>query len=436
MKTVALHTLGCKVNYTETTTIARQFVKEGFRIVAPDAACDVYVLNTCTITERTDRECRQIIRRTLRHSPNAFVIVTGCYAQLQPDEIKSIEGVDLVLGTKEKFKIFEYANEFKKQPHPQIFVSCIDEVTEFESAYSGDVDTRTRAYLKIQDGCDYQCSFCTIPLARGQSRSKPIEKILREANMIASLGCKEIVLTGVNTGDYGRKIGTNLLTLMKQLEKYVGVYRIRISSIEPNLLTRELVDFILESEKFCNHFHIPLQSGSDVLLKLMKRRYLSSTCTDLIHYIKQRDPDAGIGVDVLVGFPGETDQLFEETYNYLAELPVSYLHVFTYSERENTPAAIYPTIIEPRIRYERSKMLRMMSKKKRLAFYSSYLDKTLKVLFEHRSHNGKFTGLTENYIRVEVETPEDLTNQLRNVYMQTTNGDVCQASLTNIEKYQ
>jgi len=432
-KKVALHTLGCKVNYAETSTIARQFVERGFQIVGADQLCDVYVLNTCSVTERADRECRQIIRRALRHSPDAYVIVTGCYAQLQPEEITSIDGVDLILGTKEKFSIFDFTNSFSKQVIPQTFVSCIDEAEEFEFAYSGDVDGRTRAFLKIQDGCDYVCSFCTIPLARGQSRSRSIEEILNQAEQIVSHGYKEIVLTGVNVGDYGRKIGTELFSLMQRLESIDGLERIRISSIEPNLLTREMVDFILSSEKFCNHFHIPLQSGSDTILKSMRRRYLTDSYRELIEYIKRNDSDAGIGCDVLVGFPGETNQLFEETYRFLVEIPVSYLHVFTYSEREKTPAAGFSDIIEPRVRADRSERLRMLSKKKRHAFYSSYLGRTLPVLFEHPTSGGMYSGLTSNYIRVEVETSRELSNQIHHVTLTEAHDDICRGVIVGPE---
>lgn len=428
-KKVALHTLGCKVNYAETSTIARQFVERGFQIVSADQPCDVYVLNTCSVTERADRECRQIIRRARRYSPHAYIIVTGCYAQLQPDEISSIDGVDLILGTKEKFNIFDYANGFTKHELPQTFVSCIDETEEFEFAYSGDVDGRTRAFLKIQDGCDYTCTFCTIPLARGQSRSRPIEEIVQHARQIVSHGYKEIVLTGVNVGDYGRKLGTNLFALIKQLDAVEGLERIRISSIEPNLLTKEMVDFILASEKFCNHFHIPLQSGSDTILKSMRRRYLTDTYRKLVEYIKVNDPDAGIGCDVLVGFPGETDKLFEETYRFLVELPVSYLHVFTYSERENTPAAQYGGSVEPRIRTERSERLRMLSKKKRHAFYSSFIGRTLPVLFEHSTSEGRYSGLSSNYIRIEVAAESELTNKIYSVRVTDAYDDVCRGSI-------
>jgi threonylcarbamoyladenosine tRNA methylthiotransferase MtaB len=433
MKKVALHTLGCKVNYAETSTIARQFAEHGFQVVSGDQPCDVYVLNTCSVTERADRECRQIIRRALRHSPNTYVIVTGCYAQLQPQEITSIEGVDLILGTKEKFNIFEHANGFVKQEIPQTFVSCIDEAEEFEFAYSGDIDGRTRAFLKIQDGCDYVCTFCTIPLARGQSRSRPVEEIVEQARQLVSRGYKEIVLTGVNVGDYGRKIGTDLFSLMQRLENVEGLERIRISSIEPNLLSEKMIDFILASEKFCNHFHLPLQSGSDTILKLMRRRYLSGKYRQLVEYIKQNDPDAALGCDVLVGFPGETNELFEETYQFLAELPVSYLHVFTYSERDHTPATSFSGRVEPRLRAERSERLRMLSKKMRHAFYSAFIGRTLNVLFEHPTSEGMYSGLTSNYIRVEVPTMKNLSNEILDVQLREMAENVCRGIIVETE---
>jgi threonylcarbamoyladenosine tRNA methylthiotransferase MtaB len=437
MKKAAFHTLGCKVNYAETSTIARQFVEHGFQIVGADQPCDVYVLNTCSVTERADRECRQIIRRALRHSPNAYVIVTGCYAQLQPKEISSIDGVDLILATKEKFNIFDYTKGFTKHTIPQAFVSCIDEAEEFKFAYSGDVDGRTRAFLKIQDGCDYICTFCTIPLARGQSRSRPIGEIVRQAEQIVLHGYKEIVLTGVNVGDYGRKIGTDLFSLMRHLENIEGLERIRISSIEPNLLTKEMIDFILASDKFCNHFHIPLQSGSDTILKSMRRRYLTNSYRELIEYIRLNDPDAGIGCDVLVGFPGEGNELFEETYLFLSELPISYLHVFTYSEREQTPAARFSGVVEPRIRTERSERLRILSKKKRHEFHLSFVGRTLPVLFERAALDEIYSGLTSNYIRVEVESKKELSNEIHPIMLTTVSDDDCRGIIaeTNVYNY-
>ncbi len=435
MKNVALHTLGCKLNFAETSTLGRQFLDRGFHIVEPDQPMDVFVLNTCSVTERADRECRQIIRRTLRHSPHAYVIVTGCYAQLQPEEVASIDGVDLVLGSAEKFNIFDHAENFTKYSIPQVFVSCIDEAIEFTSAYSAEVGGRTRAFLKIQDGCDYQCAFCTIPLARGASRSLPIDAVVQQARHIADQGYKEIVLTGVNVGDYGIKSDTTLFALMKKLEYVDGIERIRISSIEPNLLTKEMVDLVLSSEKFCNHFHIPLQSGSDTVLKLMRRRYLRDHYHELVHYVKSKDADAGIGADVIVGFPGETDLLFEETYRFLADLPVTYLHVFTYSERENTPATKFHGNVEPKIRFRRNELLRMLSQKKRSAFYQSFMGRTLPVLFETARSDGMNSGLATNYLRVETAGKEILTNTLHPVRIVRTDGERCFGEINNSSHY-
>ncbi|MBI4546754.1 MAG: tRNA (N(6)-L-threonylcarbamoyladenosine(37)-C(2))-methylthiotransferase MtaB [Ignavibacteriae bacterium] len=429
MKKVAFHTLGCKLNFAETSTIGRQFVDRGFEVVDVDDPFDVFILNTCSVTERADRECRQLIRRALRHSPDAYVVVVGCYAQLQPEKIASIDGVDLVVGTKEKFRIFDYAGDFIKHSTPHVFVSCIDDVTAFDPAYSADVGGRTRAFLKVQDGCDYHCAFCTIPLARGESRSQPIDAVLQQASLLAAHGYKELVLSGVNVGDYGKKIGTTLFELMKALEQVRDIQRIRISSIEPNLLTREMVDFMLSSGKFCNHFHIPLQSGNDVILKRMRRRYLTGDYRNLIEYIKERDSAACIGADIIVGFPGETDTLFEETHRFLVDLPLSYLHVFTYSERSNTPAIVFNGIVEPKIRQQRSEMLRRLGYIKRHAFYSSFIGKDLPVLFESKVHHRKISGLTANYIRVEVPSQTQLVNEIHDVFIEEVNGDVCRGVL-------
>lgn len=417
MKRVALHTLGCKLNFAETSTIGRQFVERGFNVVDSHEPTDVFVLNTCSVTERADRECRQLIRRALRTSPDAYVIVVGCYAQLEPGEIASIEGVDLVLGAREKFRLPEVSEGFQKKGVPQVFVSCIDEATEVFPAFSADVGGRTRAFLKIQDGCDYTCSFCTIPLARGESRSLPVSQLLEQARTIASMGYKEIVLTGVNVGDYGRKEGVSLLDLCQVLEPVDGIERYRISSIEPNLATRPLLDFILNSEKFCNHFHIPLQSGSDTVLMRMRRRYLRDRYEDVVEYIKAADGDAAIGADVIVGFPGESDSEFQETCSFISDLPVSYLHVFTYSERPNTPAAAAVDQLDPALRRLRNERLRMLGLKKKHAFHSSFLGRSMPVLFEGRVSNQRVTGLTENYIRVEVPGSAAVTNSLCSVVL-------------------
>ncbi|MDI6767218.1 MAG: tRNA (N(6)-L-threonylcarbamoyladenosine(37)-C(2))-methylthiotransferase MtaB [Bacteroidota bacterium] len=422
---VAFQTLGCKLNFAETSTIGRQFLHRNFEVVEPDQTCDVYVLNTCSVTDRAERECRQLIRRILRHSPHAFVIVVGCYAQLKPNEIASIEGVDLILGSQEKFNLLRYLNNLNKRAIPQIYVSCIDEAVDFIPAYSADVGGRTRAFLKIQDGCDYKCAFCTIPLARGESRSLPIKNILNQAHQIAELGYKEIVLTGVNVGDYGRKIGSNLFYLMLALENVNGIERIRISSIEPNLLSDEIIDFILESEKYCNHFHIPLQSGSDVILKKMQRRYRTEEYLKSIEYIKSKDTDTGIGVDVIVGYPGESDELFESTYQFLKQMPISYLHVFTYSERQKTSAENLPEKIEPRIRHERNIILQKLSQEKRAAFYSSFIGRKLSVLFEGNMHDDCISGLGKNYIRVSAIGDHSLVNTIQDVTINNIKKDVC-----------
>ncbi|KKU52025.1 MAG: 2-methylthioadenine synthetase [Parcubacteria group bacterium GW2011_GWA2_47_10] len=400
MKRVAFHTLGCKLNLAETSTIGRQFVDGGFEVVKIDQKADVCVINTCSVTERADRECRQIVRRALRHSPEAFVIVIGCYAQLQPEEIASIPGVDLVLGSKEKFDIFRFANGFSKSGEAQAVVSPLQDVDTFSIASS-------------QDGCDYSCSFCTIPLARGASRSLEVTPTVSQAREIVAAGYKEIVLTGVNVGDYGKKIDTNLLALLRDLVAVEGLERIRISSIEPNLLSDELLEFWLGNEKLCKHFHMPLQAGSDELLKGMRRRYLTDWYADRVSTIKSAHPDAGIGVDIIVGFPGETDELFEETYRFLVELPVSYLHVFTYSERPHTHALTLPDHIEPRLRFERSERLRILGAKKRRAFDLSFVGSTVEVLFEGESDHGWMTGLTGEYVRAKVPTEYDLSNQIR-----------------------
>ena len=430
MKSVGFQTLGCKVNYSETSSISRQFVERGFRVAETDERCDVFVLNTCSVTERADKECRQMVRRALRRSPDAFVVVIGCYAQLQPEEIASIDGVDLVLGAREKFNIFDHVGEFRKLQQTQIFVSCIDEPLEFIGTSSGETDGRTRAYLKVQDGCDYTCSFCTIPLARGVSRSQSADRIVAAAEDLARQGYQEIVLTGVNVGDYGKAIGSSFLDLLRALEP-VPVDRFRISSIEPNLLTKDVVDFILSSERFCNHFHIPLQSGSDAVLRLMRRRYRAAQYRELVEYITSKDPSACIGADVLVGFPGETDELFEETRTFIAELPVSYLHVFTYSEREKTDAVTYANPVPMRIRGDRNETLRMIGMLKRDAFYRAASTSTASVLFETPEEDGTQVGWTRNYVRVALHADHDLSNTICPVKIGDVEQGRCTAALIN-----
>ncbi len=420
-----MYTLGCKLNYAETSSIGKQFLERGFQVVDFSDPADVCIINTCSVTEHADRECRQIIRRALRTSPNPYIIVVGCYAQLEPEEIASIDGVDLVLGASEKFRVFDYASDFQEKTYPQIFTSPIETVSDFGSAHSGGFGSRTRAFLKVQDGCDFHCAFCTIPLARGASRSQSIEVTVAQARELVIQGYKEIVLTGVNVGDYGKKSGTSLLALLRELEKVDGLDRIRVSSIEPNLLTRELLDFVIQSEHVCNHFHIPLQSGHDDILKCMRRRYMTNYYRNLIYSIKEKDQEAGIGVDVIVGFPGETDTHFEDTYKFLLELPISYLHVFSYSERPNTPAANFSGTVEPNVRYKRSEMLRILSAKKRHQFYSDLVGKVFSVLVESDIHEGKVFGFTENYARVALPMDLSLANEIVDVRITGIEDEYC-----------
>lgn len=405
-KTAAFHTLGCKLNFAETSTIARQLTEAGYEKVGFDDFSNVYVINTCSVTENADRECKLHVKRAMKANPEGLVVILGCYAQLKPEEISAIEGVDLVLGAKEKFNILSYLEDLEKTQEKGIVHSCeIDEADFFIGSYSfGD---RTRAFLKVQDGCDYKCTYCTIPLARGISRSDTIENVVRNAQEIASKGIKEIVLTGVNIGDYGKgefgnkKHEHTFLDLISELDLVEGIERIRISSIEPNLLKDESIDLVAKSKRFVPHFHIPLQSGSDELLKKMKRRYLTALYQNRINKIREVMPDSCIGVDVIVGFPGETENLFLETYNFLNQLPISYLHVFTYSERENTEAAEMENIVPIPERKRRNKMLRILSEKKKMAFYQTQVGKTLPVLWEHENKNGLMFGFTENYVRVQ-----------------------------------
>ncbi len=425
MKRVALHTLGCKLNFAETASIGRQFRDRGYELVDFSEPSDVFVLNTCSVTDRADRECRQLIRRVRRNSPNAYVIVMGCYAQLRPEEIKTIEGVDLILGAKEKFDLFEFTQAARKETEPKLHVSPILEITTFGKASSSESSDRTRAFLKIQDGCDYSCTFCTIPLARGASRSISIEEIRSQAAHIASEGYKEIVLTGVNVGDYGRKIRTNLLSLLKSLVTINGIERIRVSSIEPNLLTEDLIDFWLSEPKLCKHFHIPLQSGNDTILASMKRRYRSDLYSKRIEKIKSVCPEAGIGADVLVGFPGETSDLFEQTYRFLRELPLSYLHTFTYSERPKTDAVQLEGRVEPRERAERSERLRMLGIRKRRMFHESFIGKSVDVLFEHSQEEGWWSGFTDQYVRVSSKIQQSIANEIHRVEIIQANNENC-----------
>ena len=419
-KSVALHTLGCKLNYSETSTLAGKFHENGFTLKEYGENSDIFVLNTCSVTDNADKECRQIIRSVLNRNPDTYVIITGCYAQLQPNEIASIHGVDLVLGTDEKFKLFDYINGMEKKDVSCVFTSPINEITDFDYTYSSDVESRARAYLKIQDGCDYNCSFCTIPLARGASRSLAIDKVIDNANRLIDSGYKEIVLTGVNTGDYNYRFAMNneqleykLINVLYELDK-LNIQRIRISSIEPNLLTDDIIQLAKESTKLCNHFHIPMQSGDTETLKLMRRRYNVSDYENLIYKLNEQIPGIGIGVDVIIGFPGETDERFENTYTFLKSLPVSYLHVFTYSERRNTHAVTMPGRVDINTRKERSRILRELSAAKKFKFYSQNIGSIHKVLFETLKNDGFIYGFTENYIKVKAKGAVSLENNIVN----------------------
>ncbi|MCQ4034568.1 tRNA (N(6)-L-threonylcarbamoyladenosine(37)-C(2))-methylthiotransferase MtaB [Kaistella montana] len=416
-KTAAFHTLGCKLNFAETSTIARQLTDAGYEKVTFEDKANVYVINTCSVTENADRECKLHVKRAMKANPEGLVVIVGCYAQLKPEEISAIEGVDLVLGAKEKFNILSYLDDLHKSENQGTIHSCeIEETDFFIGSYS--IGDRTRAFLKVQDGCDYKCTYCTIPLARGISRSDTIENVVNNAKEIAGKGIREIVLTGVNIGDYGKgefgnkKHEHTFLDLISELDKVEGIERIRISSIEPNLLKDESIELVSKSRSFVPHFHIPLQSGSDDLLKKMKRRYLTNLYQNRVAKIREVMPDAAIGVDVIVGFPGETEEKFLETYNFLNELPISYLHVFTYSERENTEAAEMEGIVPIPERKKRNKMLRILSEKKKMAFYQTQLGKTLPILWEHENKNGLMFGFTENYVRVQKPFDENSINQI------------------------
>ncbi len=418
-KKVAFYTLGCKLNFSETSTIARSFEQEGFERVDFDQSADIFVINTCSVTENADKRFKTIVKQAQKSNADAFIIGIGCYAQLKPEELAAVNGVDLVLGATEKFKVTDYLNDLSKNDFGEVHSCEIDEADFYVGSYS--IGDRTRAFLKVQDGCDYKCTYCTIPLARGISRSDELDNVLKNAAEIAQQGIKEIVLTGVNIGDYGKgEFGNKrhehtFLEMVQALDQVEGIERLRISSIEPNLLKNETIDFVAQSDTFVPHFHIPLQSGSNTLLKLMRRRYMRELYVNRVEQIKSVMPDACIGVDVIVGFPGETDELFLETYNFLNELPISYLHVFTFSERENTPAAEMDGVVPIKIRKKRSKMLRGLSVKKRRAFYESQLGKTKTVLFESENKEGYIHGFTENYVKIKYPWNPHLCNTLQNV---------------------
>ena len=418
-KKVAFYTLGCKLNFSESSTIARSFQNKDFTRVEFNTKADIYVINTCSVTDNADKRFKSIVKSALQQNEDAFLIAIGCYAQLKPEELASVDGVDLVLGATEKFKVTDYINDLSKNTIGEVHSCEIENANFYEGSYS--IGDRTRAFLKVQDGCDYKCTYCTIPLARGISRSDTLENVLKNAKEISKQGIKEIVLTGVNIGDYGKgEFGNKnhehtFFELVEALDNLKGIHRIRISSIEPNLLKNKTIDFVSKSNSFVPHFHIPLQSGSDELLKIMKRRYLQVTYTERVHEIKKLMPNACIGVDVIVGFPGETENLFLETYNYLNNLDISYLHVFTYSERPNTEAVSFNGSVPKNIRHKRSKMLRGLSVKKRRAFYESQLGNSLTVLFESENKEGYIHGFTENYVKIKTPWNPELVNTLHKI---------------------
>ncbi len=426
-KKVAFYTLGCKLNFSETSTIARNFHDEGFDRVDFEEEADIYVINTCSVTDNADKQFKQIVKKALKINDKAFVAAVGCYAQLKPEELAAVDGVDLVLGATEKFKITDYINDLSKNDMGEVHSCEIAEADFYVGSYS--IGDRTRAFLKVQDGCDYKCTYCTIPLARGISRSDTLQNVLKNAAEISQQNIKEIVLTGVNIGDYGKgefgnkKHEHTFYELVQELDKVEGIERLRISSIEPNLLRNETIEFVSQSRTFVPHFHIPLQSGSNDILKLMRRRYLREVYTERVAKIREVMPHACIGVDVIVGFPGETDEHFLETYNFLNELEISYLHVFTYSERDNTPAAEMPGAVPMNVRSKRSKMLRGLSVKKRRAFYESQLGTTRTVLFEGENKEGYIHGFTENYVKVKAPWNPELVNTLHEVTLTKIDDD-------------
>jgi len=415
--TVAFQTLGCKLNFSETSTLARKFVAAGYERVPFEMKADVYIINTCSVTENADKKFTTLARQTRQRNPDAFLIAVGCYAQLQPEELSKEDSVDLVLGAKEKFDIISYLSDLSRPEQTQVHACAIEETDTYIGSYA--IGERTRAFLKVQDGCDYKCTYCTIPQARGISRSDTLDNVIRQAKEIVDQGIKEIVLTGVNIGDYGKgefgnkKHEHTFFELVQALDEVEGIERFRISSIEPNLLTEELIEFVAHSKRFVPHFHIPLQSGNNEILGQMRRRYQRELYVDRVNKIKRLMPDACIGVDIIVGFPGESDQHFLDTYVFLVDLPVSYLHVFSYSERQNTPAAEMKNQVSKTIKNKRSKMLRGLSAKKRHAFYESQLQKTKTILFEAENKEGYIQGFTENYVKVRIPWDPALQNQTR-----------------------
>jgi threonylcarbamoyladenosine tRNA methylthiotransferase MtaB len=437
VKKVAFYTLGCKLNYSETSSISRNFEERGFKKVDFNDSPDIFVINTCSVTDNADKKCKKIVKEARKISPNAFISIIGCYAQLKPKEIAEIEGVDAVLGAAEKFQLIDLLGTFERKERAQIFASDIKEVAQtYCSSYSyGD---RTRTFLKVQDGCNYNCSFCTIPLARGKSRSDTIENIVRQAKEIAKTEVKEVVLTGVNIGDFGIQEGKRqerFVELLKALDEVEGIERFRISSIEPNLLTNEIIEFVAQSKRFVPHFHIPLQSGSNKILKAMHRRYLRELYAERVAKIKSLMPHCCIGADVIVGFPSETQEDFLDTYHFLNELDVSYLHVFTYSERDNTAALAIKEVVPQQQRQERSKMLHILSDKKRRHFYEQNVGRVATVLFEKDIANGMMEGFTENYIRVVAKYDPLLINELKMVEMTNINAEMLM-EVKEIEEFE
>lgn len=418
---VAFYTLGCKLNFSETSTIARQFESMGFERVSPDTTADIYVINTCSVTEQADKKCRQAIRKFITKSPNAFIAVVGCYAQLKPDEIAKLEGVDLVLGSSEKFNVPLYIESNTKKASAKVYNCNIEVLHDFFPAYSS--NDRTRSFLKVQDGCDYHCSYCTIPLARGESRNMPIAKIVEQAKEIASKGIKEVILTGVNTGDFGKSTGESFFNLIQELESVDGIERYRISSIEPNLITDEIIEFVSKSKKFLPHFHIPLQSGSNQILGLMRRRYKRELFAERLTKIRSLIPNVFIGVDVIVGFPGETDDCFNDSYAFIESQNPSFLHIFPYSERPNTPAIDYSGKVKSTDIKHRLGLLNELSEKLHRQFYFENIGKTQAVLFESTRKGGMMFGYTQNYIKAEVSIDKQLVGKIVNVMMIGINSD-------------
>lgn len=419
-KTIAFHTLGCKLNFSETSTISREFIEHGYKQVGFSESADVYLLNTCSVTENADRKCRKAIRKIKRRNPDSIIAVTGCYAQLKPEELSAISDVNLIVGSEEKFHIPTHIENTYFNGKPVIFHSDVDHVNQFVSSYSE--SERTRAFLKIQDGCDYPCTYCTIPLARGKSRSDTIENVLTQAEQISTLGLKEIVLTGVNVGDFRTSNDDTLIDLLYQLEEVKGIERIRISSIEPNLLSDEIIEFARNSKKLVPHFHIPLQSGSNTILKMMQRRYKRELYEDRVNYIHSVHNNACIGADVIVGFPGETEDEFRDTMQFIQDLNVAYLHVFSYSSRDNTPAKMMDNQMDRHLIHERSSMLHEVSNSKRKSFYSQYIGLVEEVLFESFV-DGIAIGHTENYIKVHMKSELDLSNSLKDIRLIEVDGE-------------